>query len=211
MVQDGAVEPRYASSARLARDERRQSLLDVAALLVEGGGIHDVTMDAVAERAGVSRPLVYKHFANREQMLVDLFRREAQALHDEMALSVRGAESLEGMFQELIRAALKASVERGALFAALRSAGGSLREVGRDQRERDRATARAFARRAGLELGVDSRDVATTIGLLLGLIDQVLTQFRAHPTSGHAARLEDSYMTIVAATLAALRETAGMR
>jgi AcrR family transcriptional regulator len=161
-------------------------------------------MDAVAERAGVSRPLVYKHFANREQLLVELFRREAKALHEQMTTVVRAAGSIEGMFRALVRSALQAAVERGPLFGALRSAGTGIRGVGRDQRERDRATSRAFARRAASELGIDVRTAATPIRLLLGLIDQVLVQFRANPTPSRAAHLEDAYMTIVSATLSAL-------
>ncbi len=34
-------------------------------------------MEAVAERAGVSRPLVYKHFANRGELLASLYQRES--------------------------------------------------------------------------------------------------------------------------------------
>ena len=193
-------------AARLGRDERRQALLDAAAVLVEEGSVDDVTMDAVAERAGVSRPLVYKHFANREEMLVEVFRRESQALHDEMAAVVGAAATVEDMFRALVHAAMQASVERGRLFAALRGTGGLPRDVGREQRGRDRATARAFSRRAADELGIDDRRATTAIGLLLGLIDQVMAQFRANPTKARAAHLEDVYLTIVRATLAALRQ-----
>ena len=44
-------------------------LLDTAARLAMDHGPDGVTMDAVAASAGVSRPLVYKHFANREELL----------------------------------------------------------------------------------------------------------------------------------------------
>ena len=197
------------TTERLGRDERRQALLDAAALLVEAGSLDDVTMEAVAERAGVSRPLVYKHFANREEMLAEVLRREARALHEEMAAVVGAAADVEDMFRALVRTALQAAAERGRLFAALRSAGagGVLREVGREQRDRDRTTAKAFTRRAAAELGIDDdRRAATAIGLLLGLIDQVIAQFRPNPTRARAAHLEDVYLTIVRATLQALRD-----
>jgi AcrR family transcriptional regulator len=194
-------------ATRLGRDERREALLDAAAALIAEGSLDDVSMDAVAERAGVSRPLVYKHFANREQVLVELFAREAKVLHQQMTAVVVAAESIEEMFRALVRSALRASVERGPLFAALRGAGAGIREVGRQQLDRDRVTSRAFARRAETELGIDARTAAMPIGLLLGLIDQVLVQFRANPTPSRAEHLEDSYMTIVSATLSALRES----
>jgi AcrR family transcriptional regulator len=52
-------------SPRLTRDSRHDALLDEAARLLAEGGFSAVTMEAVAARAGVSRPLVYKHFDNR--------------------------------------------------------------------------------------------------------------------------------------------------
>ena len=54
---------------RLGREERREALLDAASALAVGGEPEAITMDAVAERAGVSRPLVYRHFPNREDLI----------------------------------------------------------------------------------------------------------------------------------------------
>ncbi|HET9560157.1 MAG TPA: helix-turn-helix domain-containing protein, partial [Actinomycetota bacterium] len=61
---------------RVGRAERRELLLDAAAALVRAGDAGSVSMEAVAEEAGVSRPLVYKHFANRDELLGELYRRE---------------------------------------------------------------------------------------------------------------------------------------
>ena len=57
--------------ARITAAQRRDSLLDMAAELVVAESIDAVSMDLVAERCGVSRPLVYKHFANRDELLGD--------------------------------------------------------------------------------------------------------------------------------------------
>src|SRR5215210_6602114 len=97
-----------AANGRLAHSERRGALLDVAADLVTRGDIESVTMETVAERAGVSRSLVYKHFANREDLLAALYEREAALLHDELAHAVEAATTLEEMFRALIRGALRA-------------------------------------------------------------------------------------------------------
>jgi AcrR family transcriptional regulator len=48
--------------ARVAK--RREDLLDAAVQLILSGGVEAVSMEMVADRAGVSRPLVYKHFAS---------------------------------------------------------------------------------------------------------------------------------------------------
>src|SRR5207248_991317 len=45
---------------RLARADRRGDLLEAAAQLIVERGVVAVSMESVAERVGVSRPLVYK-------------------------------------------------------------------------------------------------------------------------------------------------------
>jgi AcrR family transcriptional regulator len=198
---------RARDGGRLRRAERRELLLDAAAALVAEGSAAAVTMEAVAERAGVSRPLVYRHFPNREELIAAVYRRETEHLHDQLAAEVRAAGSLAGMYRALVHGALRAAAERGHLFATLQSAGALSPEVRRDQRRRDAATVRAFAEQARCELrlGDDvAQTVLTTTALLLSLIDPVLARWRRQPTPAHAALLEESFMTIVSASLGAL-------
>ncbi|MBK5224702.1 MAG: TetR/AcrR family transcriptional regulator [Acidimicrobiia bacterium] len=185
---------------RLGRDDRREMLLDVAAELVVDDASEAVSMEQVAERAGVSRPLVYKHFANRDELLGALYRREARRLHAALVGEVEAADSIEAMFRALVHGALVAAAERGQVFAALRTGGWS-RQVRREQRARDARTAQAFTERAARELGIDPHRGPPAVSLLLSLIDPVLTQWRLVPTPERAAVLEESYMAIVGATL----------
>src|SRR5256885_14255226 len=152
-----SAEPRTVESARLPRADRRDALLDAASALLVDGDVSAVSMEAVAERAGVSRPLVYKHFANRGELLAAVYQREAKHLHRELAVEVGAADTLDGMFRTLIRGALRAAAERGHVFAALRSAGGWNRALRLEQRSRDVDTVRAFSSRAVRELGVEGR------------------------------------------------------
>jgi AcrR family transcriptional regulator len=185
------------SPTRLTRGERRDALLDAAVELVTSGDIASVSMETVAERAGVSRPLVYKHFANRSELLAAVYRREARGLHRRLARAVGAAESVEGMFRALIHGALHAADERGRVFAALRSAGGWNRELRHEQRARDVDTVRAFAARAERELNIARREATVATATLLAAIEPVLAQWRLRPTPEHAAVLEDIYMGMV--------------
>lgn len=196
---DGGSDPE-----RLTRDERRTQLLDAAATLIATESPAAVSMEMVAERAGVSRPLVYKHFANRDELLGALYRREARRVHASLVGEVEAAADVEGMFRALIRGALKAAAERGHVFGTLRSAGAASSEVRREQRQRDALTASAFTRRAVDEMGIDPELGPTTVALLLSLIDPVLAQWRLNPTPEQACRLEDAYMVIVSSTLTGL-------
>jgi len=57
--------------AYLSRDQRRQTLLEVAAGIVERGGWAALNMSALAEQGGTSRQLVYQHFPSLEKLLAD--------------------------------------------------------------------------------------------------------------------------------------------
>ena len=188
-------------SARLTRADRRDALLDAAVELVVMGDADAVSMEAVAERAGVSRPLVYKHFANRGELLAAVYQREATLLHRELAAEVGAAATVEEMFRTLIRGALQAAAERGHVFSALRSAGGRSHELRREQRGRDVETVRAFAGRAMRELGLDRRRATATAATLLAAIEPVLTQWRLRPTADQAQLLEEIYVGMVRGAL----------
>jgi len=62
---------------RMSAAERREQLLDVTKDLVGEHGFHDVTMEAVARRAGITRPIVYGHFNDLGGLLRALLERES--------------------------------------------------------------------------------------------------------------------------------------
>ena len=185
------------------RGDRRDALLDVAAALVASGDIDAVTMEAVAERAGVSRPLVYKHFPNRGELLEALYARESAALHAELSAEVAEAETLEDMFRALVRGSISAQASRGATFAALRAVGRSDARR-KEQRARDRSTLGAFARQAVRQFELTETQARAAVSIMLGAIDSVLNAFRVRPTRDHAALLENTYVTLAVAGLRAL-------
>lgn len=180
---------------RLTRDERRDALVEAAAVLV-ASDVTAVSMEAVAEAAGVSRPLVYKHFANRAELLVAVYRRETATLHEEMAEAVRSARGLEAKFRALVRGALRGEAERGAALSALRAAGARNHELREEQRRRDRGTVAYFARHAARELGTEPKLTRDTVSILLRSVEAVLADWRLRPTPSHAERLEEAYVTI---------------
>lgn len=186
---------------RLTAEQRRDQLLDTAAELVVSESPESVTMELVAEHCGVSRPLVYKHFANRDELMGALYRREARRLDAELANEVAGATTIEEMFRALVHGALGAAAERGHLFTALRAAGGASRQVRHEQRRRDARTFGAFVTRAVDQLGLDPELGPAAISLLLSLVDGVLAQWRQDPTPERSRLLEEAYLAIVSATL----------
>ena len=55
---------------------RRDQLLDVTTELVTEQGFQNISIEAVAQRAGVARSLVYKHFADARELLDAVVERE---------------------------------------------------------------------------------------------------------------------------------------
>lgn len=58
-------EIRTDNKARLPRDERRALLLDAALEVFTAAGYHSAAMDEIADRAGVSKPVLYQHFPSK--------------------------------------------------------------------------------------------------------------------------------------------------
>ena len=134
----------------MSADDRRTTLLDVTKVLVSEGGPGTVTMGLVAERAGVTRALVYKHFANRDDILRALYRREAERLDRAIRAQVVAApDGFEPKLRAFIGVTLDATEEHAPFFTPLREAGaGKGRTVRGDRRSRDRRTVDYFRRSA---------------------------------------------------------------
>jgi AcrR family transcriptional regulator len=191
---------------RQASDARRDLLLDAAAEMVAAGDADGVAMESVALRAGVSRALVYKHFANRQALLHALYERESSHLHGSLSAAVQRASSLEEMLRALVTGALAAQSERAATFAALASQGGRPRGQRDRQRRRDAQTLRHFTKQAVAELGLDQDVARTALGLALSSISAVLGQWRREPTPEHATVLADTWLAMTIGGLRSLAE-----
>ena len=59
-------------SPRLPRDERRAQLLGAAQEIFTSQGYHAALMDDIAERAGVSKPVLYQHFPSKLELYLAL-------------------------------------------------------------------------------------------------------------------------------------------
>jgi AcrR family transcriptional regulator len=73
----------------------RNALLDAARALLEEGPLADLSLRAVARRAGVSHAAPYRHFPNHESLLVELALEGFAELRGEVvaAAAAQGAES----------------------------------------------------------------------------------------------------------------------
>src|SRR5919197_1422791 len=93
--------------ARLPRAERRQQLLDAAQEVFVAQGYHAAAMDDIAERAGVSKPVLYQHFPGKLELYLALLDTHCDALVDRL----RRALSATNDNKERVSGAMRAYYE----------------------------------------------------------------------------------------------------
>jgi AcrR family transcriptional regulator len=96
---------------RLTGPQRREQILDVTMAMVGERGFHGISIDAIARRAEITRPVVYGHFDNMADLLRALVEREgARAVEQLMELLPRpdSAESPRDLLLGGLRAFLEA-------------------------------------------------------------------------------------------------------
>lgn len=59
---------------RLTRDQRHRQLIDVAWKIIRDDGTDALTLGRLAEKAGVTKPVVYDQFGSREGLLARLYQ-----------------------------------------------------------------------------------------------------------------------------------------
>jgi AcrR family transcriptional regulator len=75
---------------RLPRQLREQQMLDAAARVFSERGFHGASMDEIAERAGVSKPLLYLYLGSKEETFSACVARESGRLVETIGAAITG-------------------------------------------------------------------------------------------------------------------------
>ena len=88
---------------RLPRSARRKQLLAAAQQVFVAQGYHAAAMDDIAERAGVSKPVLYQHFPGKLELYLALLDTHCDAMVDKiraaMAATTDNKERVRGAVQ----------------------------------------------------------------------------------------------------------------
>lgn len=90
--------------SRLPRDERMEQTLNVAHELFAERGYAAVTMDEIAAAVGVTKPLLYNYFGNKERLYIACMERAGDALTTTIGAAVAEAEGPEEALAAGVRA-----------------------------------------------------------------------------------------------------------
>jgi AcrR family transcriptional regulator len=97
--------PQRSSSQQIAptsTDDARERILAAAERCIDRHGIRKTTMDDVASEVGLSRPSVYRYFADRDDLLIELITRHARALLERARKSISRQGSLADQIVEAV-------------------------------------------------------------------------------------------------------------
>ncbi|MEH3088160.1 MAG: helix-turn-helix domain containing protein [Microbacterium arborescens] len=108
---------------RMPRHERRTQLLDAARGLIREAGTDGFTLGRLAERAGVTKPVVYDHFGDRAGALAELYRAFEEEQRATLAVALADAEpSLDPVCGAVAGAYVDCSLAEGRELADVVSA-----------------------------------------------------------------------------------------
>jgi AcrR family transcriptional regulator len=91
-------------AGRLPRTARRRQLLDAALSVFVAQGYHAAAMDDIADKAGVSKPVLYQHFPGKRDLYLALLDESAASLME----AVRAAMSSTSDNKERVRNTVRA-------------------------------------------------------------------------------------------------------
>ena len=116
-----------ARPARMPRAQREEQILAIAEAVFAERGYQATTMEEVAERVGVTKPLIYGYFGSKEGLLSACIDRARAQLREATSRRVAGAwpraRSLEAYFECGIRAFFDFIDEHASAFALIQQEG----------------------------------------------------------------------------------------
>lgn len=96
-----AARPKRDGRLRMTGKERREQLLDIGRSLFAEKGFDATSVEEIASRAGVSKPVVYEHFGGKEGLYAVVVDREMRTLLE----AITGALTSSGHPRELLERA----------------------------------------------------------------------------------------------------------
>jgi AcrR family transcriptional regulator len=103
----GAAKTNAGRPVRMPRNARRKQLLAAAQEVFVANGYHAAAMDDIAERAGVSKPVLYQHFPGKLELYLALLDTHCDALIER----VRGAMAATSDNKDRVGGAMRAYFE----------------------------------------------------------------------------------------------------
>ena len=95
----------------MAKPARRAQILAIAQELFAREGYHHVSMDDIADRAQISKPVLYRHFPSKLELYLEVVDHRGEALVNAIDGALGSVDVDETRGREVVRAVVRAYVE----------------------------------------------------------------------------------------------------
>lgn len=106
MTRKAKTERSSTTAPRATREQRRAELLDAATRVIRTSGT-SVSMDRIAAEAGITKPILYRHFGDRAGLVAALGERFAATLLAELNASLDSGSAPNQLLEKTIDAYLR--------------------------------------------------------------------------------------------------------
>ncbi len=106
---------------RLPRVERERQILEVAEEVFATRGYQAASMDDIAHRVGLSKPMLYEYFGSKEGLLLACLERARHGLLEATTAAAESAEGTEQLLHDGLLAFFRFSDEHRQAWALLRN------------------------------------------------------------------------------------------
>ena len=161
--------PARSARRRLSPEARQARLLQVAAGIVVREGLTSVSMQRVADEAGVSKGLVYNYFPSCQALLYQLLRSETTAIHEKQVAAARGVTDFVELLRVVTRVYLRHVAEHGHLLRPLMAEPSLMAELEREHRTARPRAVRLFSRLMHAQYRIPLSEAVAASDILMDL------------------------------------------
>jgi AcrR family transcriptional regulator len=160
----------------MRRPARREQLLAVARDLIRRGGLAALTMENLAERANISKPVVYSHFGDRNGVAIALMEEHFIALRVFSESKLKSARTLNDYISGFVDSSFAFGTASDTPIAKITngfSAGDEINKIFL----REEAAIRRKWENILIRLGVEPETAFLSSSMLQGMIDSAVINF----------------------------------
>jgi len=174
---------------------RRQQLLDATAELVAVHGFHSVGIAEIGAAAGVTGSAIYRHFDNKQEMLVAVFDGVLDDLLSGARAAVDGASDAPNALEQLVRAQVAFALGNRAVITVY---GQEEINLPSDDRRRLRRKQRVYVQvwvdtLASIRPGLPEPQLLASVSAAIGLLNSV---------AAFEVRLDDDVLGVLVGDMA---------
>lgn len=104
----------------MPRAERERQIIEVAEEVFASDGYQAAAMDDIAQRVGLSKPMLYEYFGSKEGLLLACLERAKRELLASTTRAAQNADSPQGLLYDCLLAFFRFSDEHAQAWALLR-------------------------------------------------------------------------------------------